>query len=222
MSVAVLCGKNGESGLLGMDLYFANLVEDVTYYSNYEYFTYAFVINLSGKRLVFWSHFVFAMLLVFSGVAVAHPSYPRPIASKEQPKFVDILYLEKATNFDVLREKLLTIAEGKYSLNNGNATVSIGLQQICFVFDGFVLLQKRYIWKRVRDWYVVCIVVNENSTIPNRPVNWYPNARGTQLIHHRLLDKLYFTPAPNLCRHLNHIATLGTKTLVIRKTCFDH
>lgn len=59
------------------------------------------------------------------GVAVAHPSYPRPIANKEQPKFVDILYLEKTNNFNIVREKLLTISEGKYILNNDNVTVSI-------------------------------------------------------------------------------------------------
>lgn len=64
------------------------------------------------------------VILKFLGVAVAHPSYPRPIASKEQPKFVDIKYLEKVDNFNIIREKLLSVAEGKYILNDNNNTVS--------------------------------------------------------------------------------------------------
>lgn len=56
VSAVVFCGQNGEIGLLGMDLYFANLVEDVTYYSNHEYFSYAFVITINGNNLFAWPY----------------------------------------------------------------------------------------------------------------------------------------------------------------------
>lgn len=42
------CGKEGDIGMLGMDIYFSNLAEDVTYYSNYEHYTYSFIIDMNG------------------------------------------------------------------------------------------------------------------------------------------------------------------------------
>lgn len=60
----MLCGKNGEVGLLGMDLYFANLVEDVTYYSNYEHFTYAFIINLKGTLHCYFNIVYYCLLIL--------------------------------------------------------------------------------------------------------------------------------------------------------------
>lgn len=57
ISATVMCGKEGEIGLLGADIYFSNLAEDVTYYSNYEDFTYAFIINTDGMHLYFYIYF---------------------------------------------------------------------------------------------------------------------------------------------------------------------
>lgn len=100
------CGKNGELGLIGVDLYFSNIAEDVTYYSNYEDYTYGFI-------------------LTNQGAVIAHPSYPRPLANSKQPVFVDIAYLEKVENFTEVREKMLKTQEGSLVLQTKNLTVSV-------------------------------------------------------------------------------------------------
>lgn len=104
VSATMACGKNGEIGLLGADLYFSNIAEDITYYSNYEDYTYGFILTMEG-------------------LVVAHPSYPRPLASKKQPLFVDISYLEKVDNFTIVHEKMLRESDGFHILNNHNSTV---------------------------------------------------------------------------------------------------
>lgn len=136
-----------------------------------------------------------------------HPSYPRPIFMTEQPKFVDILNLEKIHNFKDVRKLLTSTKEGSYLLQVDNTTL------VRYTFDYFVmkviifLLQLRYTWKNVMDWYVVCIVVSESDSPPRRPykVTWFPSSVSSKLLHHRL-DIL---PGTNLCKHLNQVATLG-------------
>lgn len=108
VSATVACGKYGEIGVLGADIYFSNVAEDVTYYSNYEDYTYGFILTTEG-------------------LVVAHPSYPRPLASTKQPLFVDIGYLEKAENFSHVRNRILLEREGVHVLNSHDATVSLKL-----------------------------------------------------------------------------------------------
>lgn len=36
ISISTACGTNGNIGLLGLDLFYANIVEDVTYYSGFQ------------------------------------------------------------------------------------------------------------------------------------------------------------------------------------------
>lgn len=49
VAITVPCGIRGEIGLLGLNLYFSNIAEDVTYYSNHQHYTYAFIINCKGN-----------------------------------------------------------------------------------------------------------------------------------------------------------------------------
>lgn len=105
VSATVACGKEGEIGLLGADLYFSNIAEDITYYSNHEDYTYGFILTMEG-------------------LLVAHPSYPRPLANKKQPLFVDISYLEKIDNFTIVKERMLLEREGAHTINDRNSTVS--------------------------------------------------------------------------------------------------
>lgn len=122
ISATIACGKNGEIGLLGTDLYFSNIAEDITYYSNYEDYTYGFILTMEG-------------------LVVAHPSYPRPLASKKQPLFVNISYLEKVDNFTIVLERMLRDSEGFHILNNHNSTVRlkklIYLKQFDFLLEIF-------------------------------------------------------------------------------------
>lgn len=54
-----------------------------------------------------------------------HPSYPRPSFIKEQPKFIDIIHLEKVKNFKEVRELLLSDKEGSYVLKTKNDMVRL-------------------------------------------------------------------------------------------------
>lgn len=49
-TVYVSCGQNIDLGLLGLDVHFSNLAEDITYYSNQVQYTYAFLLNIDGKN----------------------------------------------------------------------------------------------------------------------------------------------------------------------------
>lgn len=105
ISATVACGKDGAAGLLGVDLYFSNIAEDVTYYSNNEEYNYGFILTNQGS-------------------VIAHPSYPRPLVNNKQPVFVDVGYLEKVDNFSLVRQKILQEPEGFAVLNTRNSTVS--------------------------------------------------------------------------------------------------
>ncbi|KAB0801153.1 hypothetical protein PPYR_05507 [Photinus pyralis] len=181
VSITMPCDLNGENSVLGADVYFSNIAEDVTYYSNYHSYSYAFLIDMQGT-------------------AIMHPSYPRPASIKNQPKFVDIFHLEKITNFTITKQKLLTEVDGSYTLKA----------------EAEVL---RFIWKRVLNWYVVVIVVNETEATPIRPykVSWFPSTVTSKLVHHRL----DIIPGTNLCKHLNQIATLDAGSLYLSSSCFQ-
>lgn len=98
IAATIGCGNNSEIGVVGLDLHFLNFIEDVTYYSNYQHYTYAFIIDNNG-------------------ITIMHPSYPRPNVISKQPLFVDIQYLEKVPNIETLRHLLLTEEKGNYTIH---------------------------------------------------------------------------------------------------------
>ncbi|KAF5272845.1 hypothetical protein FQR65_LT00441 [Abscondita terminalis] len=181
VAITVPCDLDGQVSLLGVDLFFSNIAEDITYYSVYPQYTYAFLINMNGT-------------------AVMHPSYPRPISIKAQPKLVDISHLEKTGNFSEVRDRLLNEEYGIHTLKDENQTL-------------------KYFWKQAMSWYVVVIVVNETEKEPDRPfkVSWFPATISNKLVHHRL-DIL---PTKNLCKHLNQLATLDAGSLYLSASCFQ-
>ncbi|XP_017769692.1 PREDICTED: VWFA and cache domain-containing protein 1 [Nicrophorus vespilloides] len=130
LSATVPCGASGEFGVLGMDLLLANLVEDITYYSNYNDYTYAFLINIAG-------------------IAIMHPSYARPMSVQGQPNYVDISYLEKADNFNEVRPMLLNQTRGQFQISDKNDTLLYhwrrvsNIYVICIVVKENVMPPKR-------------------------------------------------------------------------------
>ncbi|XP_050314411.1 VWFA and cache domain-containing protein 1 [Anthonomus grandis grandis] len=81
--------------LLGVDVYFSNLVEDITYYSSNQLHSYAFLIDLEGRVLV-------------------HPSILRPSAVTHQLLFVDLSYTETVKNVELLKKRLLSERNGTF------------------------------------------------------------------------------------------------------------
>ncbi|GJQ69938.1 hypothetical protein Trydic_g13334 [Trypoxylus dichotomus] len=123
VAATVACGNNSEIGVLGLDLHFLNFIEDVTYYSNYQHYTYAFVIDSKG-------------------ITIMHPSYPRPNVIKKQPQFVDIQYLENVPDIEKLRSLLLTEEKGNFTVRISNRNVHYVWQKVlnwytvCIVVHG--------------------------------------------------------------------------------------
>lgn len=88
-------------GVLGADLYFADLVEDSAYFGCGVDYSYAFIVNMKGLTL-------------------AHRTYQLPLSIYEQPRFVDIRHLEKVPDFDAVRQRLLTEFRGSHILLTAN------------------------------------------------------------------------------------------------------
>lgn len=95
-------------GVFGVDMYLSDIAEDVIYYNKYQD-SYAFLIDVNG-------------------FAIMHPSYPRPMDIHSNPFPTDIKYLEQVEGFTGVREKILNMTSGKYTifgnLNGLNKTVS--------------------------------------------------------------------------------------------------
>lgn len=58
-----------------------------------------------------------------AGVAIMHPSYPRPASIWTQPKYVDIMHLEKVQNFSAVRKLMLSKEEGHHLHKSANDRV---------------------------------------------------------------------------------------------------
>lgn len=104
IAAAIGCGNDSEIGVIGLDIHLPSFIEDVTYYSNYQQYTYAFIVDNKG-------------------IAVMHPSYVRPSVVNEQPLFVDIQYLEKVPTIKTLRNLLLSEEHGNFTVNDKNEEV---------------------------------------------------------------------------------------------------
>lgn len=93
--------------MIGADVYFSNMVEDVTYYSSDQQYSYAFLIDLEGRVLV-------------------HPSILRPSVISHQLSFVDFKYIEIVPDIDFLRHLLLSEYKGNHvTKNNMGEEVSV-------------------------------------------------------------------------------------------------
>lgn len=52
-----------------------------------------------------------------------HPSFPRPIVTNEQPRFIDIEYFEKNVNFTLVRARMLAEDSGSHTIFDNIVTV---------------------------------------------------------------------------------------------------
>ncbi|XP_063822388.1 VWFA and cache domain-containing protein CG16868 [Ostrinia nubilalis] len=94
------------SGVLGLDLYWSDLAEDIVYFKGINHRKRAFVMDFAGKVLM-------------------HTFYPRPESSSEKIKFT---YLESIETYDFissLKEAMLTNSSGKLTMKEQNASTSI-------------------------------------------------------------------------------------------------
>ncbi|XP_066248264.1 VWFA and cache domain-containing protein 1 [Euwallacea similis] len=107
-TVSFTSGSQLESGgnfnMLGTDVYFSNLVEDITYYSSNQQYSYAFLIDMHGRVLV-------------------HPSILRPSIVNHQLFFVDIKLIEIVPDIELLRTRMLSEISGNFITKNNASEV---------------------------------------------------------------------------------------------------
>ncbi|XP_068145488.1 VWFA and cache domain-containing protein CG16868 [Drosophila tropicalis] len=192
-------------GVVGVNLYLADLLEDIL--------NYASVVAPASSRLV--SSYGF-LLERSTGNTLAHPAFPRPLIQRETSYPVNIAYLENATDFaSVIRQRLL-------HEDAGNATTH--------VYVGKQLIQRTYHWQSVRGIYVLCLVSNGNDPLRNTSsnhrfnlkdgVNNYEQAYygdGMDLLYHRL-DLMQ--NSAGTCRYFRQMATMDAPTLFLSAAAF--
>ncbi|XP_060536991.1 VWFA and cache domain-containing protein 1 [Cylas formicarius] len=100
LTVSFLLSWNYDGfAMLGTDIYFSNIVEDVAYYSSNQRYTYAFLIDLEGHVLV-------------------HPFISTPSPLTHQITFTNLRDVEKIPDIDVLMQKLVTEMTGNHVTRN--------------------------------------------------------------------------------------------------------
>ncbi|KAL1492905.1 hypothetical protein ABEB36_011074 [Hypothenemus hampei] len=176
----VLTGTSNNFMMLGIDAYFSNLVEDITYYSSNQQYSYAFLTDILGRVL-------------------AHPSILRASAVNHQLSFVDVRYIETVPEIMLLRTKLLTQVTGNFvTKNNHSQTLE-------------------YTWMRVNQWYIICIVLNQDYGTFNKPFKASPSPSVRKLLYQNLDG----SENHKFCRHLSQIATLDVASLYLSRSCFQ-
>ncbi|EDW02131.1 VWFA and cache domain-containing protein CG16868 [Drosophila grimshawi] len=200
-------------GIVGVNLYLADLLEDLLNYPNAspaakQGFSYAFLLDRS------------------SGNTLAHPAFPRPLIQRETAYPVNIAYLENATDFVSIRKRLLHEERG-----NASTTIYLGRKQ---------QLLRTYHWQSVLGIYVLCLVSTasisnnaaHNATTPlqrgyNRKdavVNFDSGFYGDtmDLLYHRLdLKQNGASGMPTTCRYFRQLATMDAPTLFLSAAAFN-
>ncbi|XP_060655583.1 VWFA and cache domain-containing protein CG16868 [Drosophila nasuta] len=202
-------------GVVGVNLYLADLLEDLLNYPNAspaakQGYSYAFLLDRS------------------SGNTLAHPAFPRPLIQRETAYPVNIAYLENATDFASIRHRLL-------HEERGNATTGIYL--------GRQHLQRTYHWQSVLGIYVLCMVstasisasgfhnasaqlqlqrYNLKDTVSSYEPGYYGDSM--DLLYHRL-DLMQnvggANGAPTTCRYFRQLATMDAPTLFLSAAAFE-
>lgn len=190
---------------MGVNLYLADLLEDLLNYPNAspaakQGFSYAFLLDRD------------------TGNTLAHPAFPRPLIQRETAYPVNIAYLENATDFSTILRRMLHEERG-----NASTGVYLGRQQ----------LLRTYHWQSVLGIYVLCLVstasisgaATHNTSVPQQRYNRLDAVSGYEsgyygdsmdILYHRLdLLQNAATGAPANCRYFRQLATMGELAMVL-------
>ncbi|XP_067627301.1 VWFA and cache domain-containing protein CG16868 [Eurosta solidaginis] len=221
-------------GVVGVNLYLADLIEDIISYGQ-------------PAQNVNKNEFNYAFLIDRNGIAIAHPAFPRPVAQQQTPFPVDIGFLENSTDFAYTRQRILHD-------DSGNLTTSV-----CLTRDRKVeFFERIYHWQSILGIYILCLVSTyKPETAPNNivtattsdnsirtansqisaniqlslqpfntPKNNMPHFQHTDhdyissmdLLYHRL--DLIPPPSGQACRYFRQLATLDSPTLFLSASAF--
>ncbi|CAH0562656.1 unnamed protein product [Brassicogethes aeneus] len=141
----------------------------------------------------------YAFLVDTTGLVLMHPSYPRPSTVHHKLTFVDISKLEKVKDVQVFKYKLLSEVKGLHETTDTNGTSVV-----------------KYYWRRIGDWYIICIAVNNQYNLRPFKSMLFPSASNAKLFYQNL-DRV---DDYKLCKHLNQLATKDASSLYLSLSCF--
>lgn len=187
-------------GVAGIDISVSDMAEDIVYFSRSPD-TYSFLVEKSG-------------------VAIIHPTLPKPSSVSEQPMHTDILHLENRLGFHTLRRDLLNGSSGENKLTLASVVESPDRATNLVEAEPAEeqLSEVVYRWTRVAGTpYIIAVV----SLKPSRQ---QPVLRGTavgdtpggEFYYHRL----DLVAPPQLCRHMKQLSTLAGSALFLSAACF--
>ncbi|KAG8226717.1 hypothetical protein J437_LFUL005534 [Ladona fulva] len=187
-------------GVVGMDLHLSDIVEDVTYFSNYGS-TYAFMINKEGHTIM-------------------HPSFPRPIIAVEQPMPSDIEHVENVADFYKIRDLMLKNISGNATLEykTKEPVPNFGKSKLFLISNGVIPFQITYTWQHLADSPYVVVVATIHNSKPVRELKKINIPRQVDLVYHRL--DLAEPNKISLCRFFRQMATLDAGVLFLSPSCF--
>lgn len=172
-------------GIIGIDLYLSDLVEDIVGYNKYQD-SYAFLIDVNG-------------------FVIMHPSFPRPTTIHSNIYSIDIRHLEQIVDFQLIYDKLLSQRFGSETVSGivdgMRKTISYTWHRssefyiVCVAsFRNVTIKTPLHISHLGLDYY-------QNSDNVLVIDNLIP-----ELVYHRLdLQPVQTT----LCRHFKQISTMG-------------
>lgn len=181
MSLTRPCYANDQVlGIVGLDMNMADILEDVTYFEE-------------GDRS-------YAFLIDNQGLAIMHPSLPKPWLVTEQPIFTSIKHFEQSVGFDKLQEVMLREKTG---------SAVLPITENCTT-------QAKYSWKHIEGTpFTVCTVfLSQYKDLLNLRHTNVPS--GDSLMYHRL-DLL---PSTNMCMHLKQLSTMDGTSLLLSAGSF--
>ncbi|XP_059049565.1 VWFA and cache domain-containing protein CG16868 [Achroia grisella] len=94
------------NGVLGLDLYWSDLAEDIVYFQGVSVQKRAFVMDFSGKVLM-------------------HTYFPRPEISSEKIKFTTLENIETYDFINIVKQEMLSNSHGNFTMTNHNSSKSI-------------------------------------------------------------------------------------------------
>ncbi|XP_023948374.2 VWFA and cache domain-containing protein CG16868 [Bicyclus anynana] len=112
------------TGIIGLDLYWSDLAEDIIYFKGSNHKKRAFIMDFSGKVLM-------------------HTYFPRPESASGKIKFTNLDAVETSTNISIVKQKIFNIASGNITVDHNNSSTKIvyswewvqGLYIVCVVSE---------------------------------------------------------------------------------------
>lgn len=183
--VVPLTKTYSDVGIIGIDLYLSDLVEDVVSYNKYQD-SYAFLIDLNG-------------------FVIMHPSFPRPTTIQSNIYSIDIRHLEQIVDFQLIYEKMLYQRFGSETVsgvvNGVRKTISYTWHRSS---EFYIVCVASY-----RN-----VTIKTPLHISHLGIDYYQNSDNVLVIDNLIPELVYhrldLQPAQTtLCRHFKQIATMG-------------